>query len=753
MVALCFTVLLSGCQGEQEKARAYLKGGKAYYSAAQYQKAKIEFLNATQSAPDNPDAWFFLGETMTRLGNAEKAFQAYSRAEELDSDNPDVLLKIASLLILSNNIKPAEEKIEKILSREPENTKALFLKARILSQEGDIKGAKSLFEKIIALEPDHINALEKLSVLKTIQKDFIGAEQLLIKALTIDETAIAPRMVLAGFYTSTNAFDKAEEQLLIASRMAPDNSDIAISLGNFYLQMENEEAAENAYNIALEIDPGKVKPHMAAAHFYDAINRKDKALEMCKRALALEPDSFFIKSTLGGFYLKNGEIQEATALVTAMLEARPGFFPGQMLDNEIKIYKNSYEEALKRLQILEKDHPDSARLHYLKGLCHQGLGENHKAIAALARSVDLDPGQTIPQTLLAQLYYDDGEFILASQTALVVLSKNPTNFQAIDILANCDMEMGKQDKAREGFKELIEMAPDNPRGYKLMGLLFAYEKKYDLSNLYLHKPLERTPFAVDEIRLLIQNHIHQNDIVGAQELILKQQNRPDAPPRFMATLYKFTGDLWITQQNQKLALASFQKALEADPEYPQPYYAIARIQIQTGNQNKAIEQYTRLLEKDPGQITPHMMLAILKDASDQHDAAVKHYQMALDINPRYGPAANNLAYHLIQRTDQVDQALSWARVARESLPDDPAVMDTLGIIYLKKGLVDSAIAEFRDSLKRSADNPAVLLHLGQAYLKNKDFHNAGIALKKVLALDQDQDRRAQAAELINHMNE
>ena len=297
------------------------------------------------------------------------------------------------------------------------------------------------------------------------------------------------------------------------------------------------------------------------------------------------------------------------------------------------------------------------------------------------------------------------------------------------------------------------MAPENPRGYQLMGLLFAYGKQYDLSNSYLHQALDRSPFALDMIGLLIQNHTDQKDISGAQELIRKQQSRPGAPPRFTATLHKLAGDLWLTQQNPKKALASFQKALDADPNYPPPYYAIARIHTQTGNPDKAIEQYTRLLEKNPGLAPPHMMLGILMDASGQHDLAAKHYKMALYINPQYAPAANNLAYHLIQRTDQKEQALAWARVARKALPEDAAIMDTLGLVYLKKELVDSAIIEFRDSLEQSADNPIVLLHLGQAYHKNKDFHNAAIALKKVLALDQNHDRRNQAAELLKNMDE
>jgi tetratricopeptide (TPR) repeat protein len=756
VVVLLFTFVFLGCQGEQEKADSHLKEGKAYFSQGQYQKAQIEFLNATQKAPNNPDAWFYLGETMTRLGNAMEAFQAYSRAETLEPANPNILLKTASFLLLSDKadkIILAEEKIEKIVSHDPENIKALFLKAGILARKGELDRAKIVFEKIIILAPNHINAHEKLAAIKTFQKDFNGAEQHLVRAVNIDETDLTPRMILVSFYVSNKAFDKAEAQLLTAGRLNPDNVDIPIFLGNFYFRMKNHLAAEKAYISALKIAPNAVKPHVAAARFYDDIDRDDKALELYTKALTLEPDNYLLKNTLGEFYFKNGKIQAATSLVNEMLETRPGFFLALMLDSEIKIYQKSHKDALNRLQTLEKERPDSARLHHLKGLCYQGLGRNDKAIAALARSVNLEPDQFIPRALLARLYYDASEFDLARQHAQTILDKKPTNFQATDILANCDMEMGKQNEALKGFEKLIEIAPESPRGYQLMGLFYAYEKKYDQADIFLSKALDRSSFALDVIGPLIQNRIQQKDFKGAHDLISKQLKLPDVPPRFMATLHKFSGDLYLVEKNTKKALASFQRALDVDPDYQPTYYAIARIQTQTGNRDKAIEQYTRLLEKKPDLAVPHMMLGILMDARGLHDEAAQHYQKALDINPRHAPAANNLAYHLIQRTDKVEQALAWARLAREVLPEDPAIMDTLGLVYLKKGLVDYAIIEFKDSLERSANNPVVLLHLGQAYDAKGDFASASIPLKKVLTLDQNKDRINQATELLKKMNQ
>jgi len=109
-----------------------------------------------------------------------------------------------------------------------------------------------------------------------------------------------------------------------------------------------------------------------------------------------------------------------------------------------------------------------------------------------------------------------------------------------------------------------------------------------------------------------------------------------------------------------------------------------------------------------------MLLGIIYDRQKRFDLSEKHYRKALVINPDFAPAANNLAYLLAEHGKDINEALNFARTAREKLPNDPSAMDTMGWVYYKKGLYDSAIREFTDSLEKIPDNADVHYHLGLA---------------------------------------
>ena len=94
-----------------------------------------------------------------------------------------------------------------------------------------------------------------------------------------------------------------------------------------------------------------------------------------------------------------------------------------------------------------------------------------------------------------------------------------------------------------------------------------------------------------------------------------------------------------------------------------------------------------------------------------------------------------LAWNLADRGGNIDEALTYAQIAKEQMPDSPAVMDTLGWIYYLKGSYLNAIAEFQDSRARDPNNAVINYLMGLARYKNNEKDKAREFIGKALELD------------------
>ena len=146
-----------------------------------------------------------------------------------------------------------------------------------------------------------------------------------------------------------------------------------------------------------------------------------------------------------------------------------------------------------------------------------------------------------------------------------------------------------------------------------------------------------------------------------------------------------------------------------------------------------------------------MMLGVIYDSEKKYQEAESHYRTALDINPEFIPAANNLAYLLVAQDKDLNEALSLAQKAKEKLPKNPAVMDTLGWIYYKKGAYDMAVLELSDSLEKLPKHPVVRYHLGLALYKKGDKAKAKAELEKALELKKDFEGAEEARKLLKKL--
>jgi tetratricopeptide (TPR) repeat protein len=202
-------------------------------------------------------------------------------------------------------------------------------------------------------------------------------------------------------------------------------------------------------------------------------------------------------------------------------------------------------------------------------------------------------------------------------------------------------------------------------------------------------------------------------------------------------LYNLLGSIYLAQHNDTEAESAFKKAIALNENVLVSYFNLAGLYAKNRAYAQAVQQYETVLKTHPNLLLPYMLLGMLYDLQNKPPQAMAYYEKALALNPRFAPAANNLAWNYAEHGGNIDRALSLAQTAREQLPHDPSIADTLGWLYYKKDRYRQALPLFKESAEKLTDNPVVHYHLGMAYYKIGDTNLAKGALQRALQLRRD----------------
>jgi len=751
LLLLAFVAVV-GCSSDEDKKQSHFKKGKEYFEKEEFSSAEIELRNAVKLDPKFAEAHRYLGEIYLKLGKAKEAFKEYVELERIDPKNLDARKRLATFYFLGKKLDEAKKRVDSVLAEKPDDIDMLFLSAGIGEQEGRSADAEGIFNKIIGIDPKQVRAHLAMARLKASQEKFDEAEGSLKKAIEIDPQAVQPQLALFSLYVSMKDFDRAETEIQQTLKSNPKDLDLHILVGNYYKSRKENEKAEAAYTKAIEVDPANVKPYMVLGQFHEESGKDDLALQNYEKALSIQPDEVRVLDTLARFHFKKKNIEKTDEYIGKVLEKNPKFFATRMLKAEVLVLKREFAEALTLLDSLIEEQPDNARAYYFKGVAHLGKGETDVGKTALLKTVALEPdGYPKARMLLSEIYIKQGDMELAEKESRELLKKDPKDYQVQLILGNALMFQRKTAEAREVFKGLIAAEPQNAVGYFRLGLLDRMEKRPEDAMANFQKALEINPRLMDVFTHVIALMAEKKEFDAALKKCEEQLTIVEKSDPAQSMVHAVMGGLYLAKQDKQKAEAAFQTALQKNPNAVQPYYALARIYMSDDRTDKAIEQYDAVLKKNPNQAGPHMLLGTIYDMKKDFKLSEEHYRAALKVNPDFAPAANNLAYLMVEQGKDLNEALGHAQKAKELLPDDPNIMDTLGWVLYKKKLYPSAIREFEDALKKNPDSALITYHLGLAYADNNEKDKAKAALEKALSIDEKfdgaEDARKRIAEL------
>ena len=224
------------------------------------------------------------------------------------------------------------------------------------------------------------------------------------------------------------------------------------------------------------------------------------------------------------------------------------------------------------------------------------------------------------------------------------------------------------------------------------------------------------------------------------------------------------GDRYFKQEKYREAVIEYQNALRIDPrsahaarqtglahfnlgELGQAYRYL--LGAQEGRYEPALAKLDAALAVNPRNVGTLMLIGVTNQRRGDTARAREAFEKILAENPRFAPAANNLAWILAEQGGDQERALQLAQLAKELAPDEGAVSDTLGWILYRRGVYQRALALLKEGATKLPDNPEVQYHLGMAAAKTGDRELARKALTLAVAarsefMGKDEARKALA---------
>lgn len=168
-----------------------------------------------------------------------------------------------------------------------------------------------------------------------------------------------------------------------------------------------------------------------------------------------------------------------------------------------------------------------------------------------------------------------------------------------------------------------------------------------------------------------------------------------------------------------------------------------------GDLDRAITYFEKARQLQPSYSGVYAELAYANELAGRMDQATINYRKYLEFDSDNPAILNNLAYRLAEDGKNLDESLSLAQKASQRVPGSPDILDTVGYIYLRKGMNDSALKTFQNLVAKHPNNATFLHHLAMTELAIGDKQKARQSAEKALASNPTKTEEAKIRDFIN----
>ncbi len=378
------------------------------------------------------------------------------------------------------------------------------------------------------------------------------------------------------------------------------------------------------------------------------------------------------------------------ALQLEPTNARALFGRGRVFD-----LRKAYPAALADLQQALKSDPQMWQAWDIIGAVNQELNKPDEATDAYTKALAIYPNDTWALASRARVYAWRGDPDKARADALAVLQLDPSQVDALRVLAQLAIKDKKIDDAKALVAKAIDANPDNADLYVLMAGLDVY-----------CQGLAADACAASRVEAVAQYDKAISLAPTSDNYIRRAEARPAA-------------DLQARLDDVALAI-------KASPDMPRPYLFEAGLYIRDKAYDKALADIDKAIALDGKSMDGYVLRQQVYFAQGKTDLALADLDTLVAAHPDNGGYLNESCWQRATHNVTLDKALADCEAAVKAGPKVAAFIDSHGFVELRLGHYDQAIADYDAALALVPTEADSLYGRGVAKLR-KGLTEAGQA--------------------------
>jgi tetratricopeptide (TPR) repeat protein len=359
---------------------------------------------------------------------------------------------------------------EQLVARFPKDPLVHDLLGRVYSYLGKSAEASAAWQRCLQLNADRPDALHGLAQLAIKRGDDSAARPLLERVLAIDPKYPQAASQLAELLMRQQQPDQAESALQQYLQRVPSSVAAWLQLAQVQQQAAEYERAEKSFRQVVTLDTNSTEGYLGLGTVVMRQGRRDEAKEHLERSRELRTSK--------------------------------GPVSPRMAPEEFDLTMMQANYASSKVYAAE-----IYRLH----------GELSEAVRLCRQAAAADAKNLPARLKLISLYKQLGRLPAAIQVGEATLAADPENPELLWRLGVLQAQAGRFADAEPTLKELIRLAPDQPRGYA--GLAEVYlEWRRELSEALrlIRKAIRLEPAAIHYV-LLGRIQLQQGDVKQAKQ--------------------------------------------------------------------------------------------------------------------------------------------------------------------------------------------------------------------------------------------